>query len=187
METRGEVIPRQGILSMSLNRIQGCRTCLPWCRLSSCLALALLLLSACGERGVTPEEQVRRYIAKGEATVEARKLTDIRDLIAENYSDADKRTRRDLLRLIGGYLLRHKSIHLLTRTDHLRIKNERQAEVVLYVAMAGSPISGVEQLLAMRADLHRFELELGKNKDDDWQLLSARWRRATMDDFLQGR
>lgn len=146
----------------------------------------LMLLTACGKE-LSPEEQVRRYIAEGEDAVEARELKHIRDLISEHYADPAKRTRRDLTRLVGGYLLRHKSIHLLTRIDRLQVRDERRAEVTLYVAMAASPITGVEQLLAMRADLHRFELELEKGEEDNWQLLTARWRRASMDDFVQGR
>jgi hypothetical protein len=151
-----------------------------------CLLGLLLLLAACGKE-LSPEEQVRRYIAEGVDAVEARELTRIRDLISEQYTDPAKRTRRDLTRLVGGYLLRHKSIHLLTHVNRLEVVDERHAEVELYVAMAGSPITGVEQLLTMRADLHRFEMKLGKGEKDNWQLLTAKWRRATTDDFMKVR
>ena len=147
------------------------------------LLIFSLLLTACGGEEDTPESQVRRYLTEAEAVVEARKISAVRGLISERYSDRAKRTRRDLLRLIGGYFFRHKSIHLFTKVDHLQIREEGQAEVVLYVAMAGSPIEGIEQLPAIRADLHRFELELGQDEAGEWRLLSAGWRRATLEDF----
>jgi len=175
---------------MSLMRASGRQGRLSWVigRLST-LALCVLLLSlltACGGDESSPEEQIRRYIAEGETAAEGRELKRLRELIAETYTDQAKRTRRDLVRLLGGYFIRHKSIHLFTRIASLQIKAEKQAGVVLYVAMAGSPISEAEQLLLLRADLHRFELELGKGEDDQWRLLSARWRRAIPDDFIQG-
>ena len=175
---------------MSLMRASDRLRRLSWAigRLSAFAVCVLLLLSltACGGDESSPEEQVRRYIAEGETAAEGRELKRLRELIAENYTDQAKRTRRDLVRLMGGYFFRHKSIHLFTRLASLQIKDEKQAGVVLYVAMAGSPISGTEQLISLRADLHRFELELGKGEDDQWRLLSAHWRRATPDDFIQG-
>lgn len=155
-----------------------------WWRLVAVLIIPLLF-AACGGEEDTPEAQVRRYLAEAEATVEARKITAIQGLISERYADSAKRTRQDLLRLIGGYFFRHKSIHLLSRIERLEISEEGRAEVVLYVAMAGSPIEGIEQLTAIRADLHRFELLLGQDNAGVWQLLSAGWRRAMPGDFAR--
>jgi hypothetical protein len=142
----------------------------------------VLQLSACGEED-SPEAQVRHYLAEAESAVEGREIIRVQGLISEHYADTAKRSRQDLVRLVGGYFLRHKSIHLLTRIERLQIKEAGEAEVVLYVAMAGSPIKGAEQLPGIQVDLHRFELLLGQDASGAWQLLNANWRHAMLDDF----
>ncbi|MEW7981215.1 MAG: hypothetical protein AB2813_15930 [Candidatus Sedimenticola endophacoides] len=85
-------------------------------------------------------------------------------------------------RLALGYFLRHKSIHLLTQIERIELLDEERARVVLFVAMAGSPLEGVEQLLNLRADLHRFELDLVLEQAQ-WRVARAHWQRARAADF----
>jgi hypothetical protein len=90
--------------------------------------------------------------------------------------------RREIVRIAAGYLLRNKSIHLLTQVDRIDILDEERARASLFVAMAGSPIASADYLLSLRADLHRFDVEL-QRQEGGWRLTSARWRRAQAQDF----
>jgi hypothetical protein len=49
--------------------------------------------------------------------------------------------------------------------------------VLLYVAMAGSVISDVDAMVALRAQIYRFELQL--TREDGWLLQHASWRPAS--------
>ena len=149
----------------------------------STFAAILLLLAGCGEPD-SPEKRIRQLIADGETAVEARSVGDVRTLISENYLDSKKRTRRDLTRLLAGYFLRHKSIHLLVQVNEILVEEPDRARSVVYVAMAGRPLDDVSQLSLVRADLYRFELELSE-VEGEWRVTGGAWRKASGRDFLE--
>jgi hypothetical protein len=144
--------------------------------------ITVSLLSGCSDEPLSPEEEVRLYLKSFEIAVEERSLGQVKELIAEDYRDESGRVRREIVRIAAGYLLRNKSIHLLTQVDRIDILDEERARASLFVAMAGSPIASADYLLSLRADLHRFEVEL-ERRDEGWRLTSARWRRAQAQDF----
>ena len=146
------------------------------------LLVGLFLLSGCGDDPLTPEEEVRQYLDSFEVAVEERSLSEIKELIAEGYRDESGRVRREIVRIAAGYLLRNKSIHLLTQVDRIDILDEERARASLFVAMAGSPIASADYLLSLRADLHWFDIEL-QRQEEGWRLTSAKWRRAQTQDF----
>jgi len=104
------------------------------------------------------------------------------EVIAPDYSDAHGRTRRDLQRMVIGHFLRNRSIHLLLRVEEVQPLEGNQARAVLLAGIAGSPVDGFQQLLALRASLYRMELtfQLG----DDIQLVHADWRRVNPEEVL---
>ena len=105
------------------------------------------------------------------------------DFIASDYQDKRGRQKKDIQRLVAGYILRNKSIHLLTRVQHVALNEDRaQADVVLYVGMAGVPVTSADQLVFARADLYRFDLSL-KLEDGDWRVASGSWHQARLEDF----
>ena len=148
------------------------------------LLVPLILLQAgCGGPEVSPEQRVRDLIDQGEAAAEQRSIGFFADRIADEFESKDGMGRRELVRLLQGYFLRHQSIHLLVKTES--VKNEGgRIHALVYAGMAGSPVEGFEQLLAMRAGLYRFELEF--SGDDEPMLLNARWRRAEVDEVVPG-
>lgn len=149
----------------------------------STFAAILLLLAGCGEQD-SPEDRIRQLIADGESAVEARSIADARALVSENYLDGKKRTRRDLTRLLAGYFLRHKSIHLLVQVNEILIEEAGRARAVIYVAMAGRPLDDVSRLPLVRANLYRFELEVSE-VEGDWRVTGGQWRKASRRDFLE--
>lgn len=141
-----------------------------------------LALIGCGEK-VSSEDQVRQFVVTGKAAAELRDVLAISDLISEQYSDEDNRDRRKLIGMVTGYFLRYKNIHLFTHIRHIHFPVANQAELQLYVAMAGSPMVGVEAVFNLRADVFRFDLILVR-EGDEWLLKNAQWRRASAEDFV---
>ena len=114
---------------------------------------------------------------------EARSRAYFEDIIAEDYADAGNRTRKDLLRLVTGYYLRNQSVHLLVRVEEVRVSSAAdRATAVVFVATAGSHLSGFEQILDLRGDLNRLELEF--RLDPEPRLIGATWRRARLEELL---
>lgn len=151
------------------------RTSIPYLLL---LFSSVLLLTACGEE-LTPEAEVRQFIATAKAAAEKRDVIGLSELVSEHYGDNSRRDRRELIGMTTGYFLRHKNIHLFTQVETIAFPAADQSEVILYVAMAGTPVAGAQALIDLRADLYRFDLTLGK-ENDEWRLLRGRWQRANV-------
>jgi hypothetical protein len=156
-------------------------------RLLAPLLLVLPLLYACGGGRTTPEEQVRQLLDSGEQSVESRSLSAVAPLLSESFSGTAAEDKQAVMRLLAGYFVTHQSIHLLTQVSRLELTGpgdeQRQAEVTLFVAVAGQPLTSSSQLLSIRADLIRLELMLILEQDE-WRVVSADWRRAEKRDFL---
>lgn len=147
------------------------------------LTALLLMLAGCGGEPDDPATQVRAWVAKAEAAIEARSVIDSSELIADAYRDDKNHEKRSIVRILLGYFHRHKQIHLLTRVLEPVISHQGdRAEVTVFVAMAGVPVESAQALFSVRADFHRFDLALVK-QGDDWLLVSSRWQRATLDDL----
>jgi hypothetical protein len=140
-------------------------------------------LVACGGEPATPEERVRAWLWAGETAAENGRLRVLMEMISARYKDGEGRNRRGVVQLLAGHFRRHRSIHVLTRIERIAFPTQGQAQVVLYAAMAASPIEGAQSLTNMRADLQRFELDLA-DEDGEWKLLSAAWRPASTQDFI---
>lgn len=146
------------------------------------LALVVLFIVACS-RPSSPEAEVRATLARAEQAVTVKDLAALRNLVAERYRDRDGRDRRAIEQMLRVYFLRHGSIHLLTRVRSVSFPAPGQAEVVVLVAMAGTPIAPSADPTALAADLHRFELTLVR-EDDAWRAVHAEWRRAEPSELL---
>lgn len=120
---------------------------------------------------------MRATLARAEQAAAAKDLAALRNLIGERYRDRDGRDRRAIEQILRVYFLRHGSIHLLTRLQSLTFPAPGQAEVVVLVAMAGTPIAPGADFRGLAADLHRFELTLVR-EGDAWRAVRAEWRRA---------
>ncbi len=142
-----------------------------------------VIFSACSKEDNSPEQQIQRFVVAGEEAAEQRDLSSIKKLIADTYSDAGKRNKKDIVRVTAGYFLRHKNIHLFTRIGELTFPVEGKAQVQLFVAMAGSPVTDLETLMSLQADLYRFDMVLLRH-DNEWLLTDVAWRQAITEDFF---
>lgn len=123
-------------------------------------------------------------LSDAEQAAENRDVRTLRGYVSEHYADADGRNRRTIEGILRLYVLRHQSIHLFTRIESIALPQPTRAEVVIYVATAGRPITDAAQLAPFRANLYRLSLGLVE-EDDAWRVLRAEWRPAEPSDFVR--
>ena len=145
------------------------------------LMLVLLLVQACSDENESPEEQIRRFIDAGVEAAEARSVDELGEMLDADFIDQQGNNRHQLGRLLRAYFFRHKNIHLFTRIDSVELLDANRASVGLYVAMAGSAISGVDALPSLRARIYRFELQLVR--EEAWLVRHASWAPASIGVF----
>ena len=111
-------------------------------------------------------------IGNAETAAEARDLGALRDLIADDYRDADGRDADEIHRYIHGYLIAHQSIHLITRIDAIEIEGAEVARAQVSVGMLGRESDSSWDLAA---DIQRFDLRLAR-EDGEWRVTRAAWQ-----------
>ncbi len=149
-------------------------------RPGSLIAVVLLVL-ACSDSAISPEDEIRQFIAAGVEAGENRSVVDLSELIHPDYSDQKGYNRKQLGKLLRVYFFRHKTIHLLTRIDDIELLTDNEASVRLHLAMAGTVISDVNALPGLSARIFRFELQLFKQQE--WLLRHASWAPASIADL----
>lgn len=154
---------------------------------SICSLLSLgffaLFITACSD-DVTPESQVRSFIQTATEAAENRDALDLKELIAKDYSDDHGLNKTNLVRMAAGYFLRNRNIHLLTRIHSIDFPIQNQAKVTVYVAMAGHPVSAIDSLTTLRAQLYRFDLQL-IHREAKWLIRSAHWQQTSLQEFIK--
>ena len=140
-----------------------------------------LLTQACSDDAETPAQEIRRFIDSAVAAGEQRSVDALNELVHASFVDQQGRNRGELALLLRGYFFRNKNIHLFTRIDSIDILDDRQANVILHVAMAGSTIADVDAIASLRARIYRFELQLVKQQE--WRLRHANWAPASIGGF----
>ncbi|MCZ6486858.1 MAG: hypothetical protein O6703_01630 [Gammaproteobacteria bacterium] len=146
----------------------------------SFLSIALLLWLFLDSEN-SPEDQIRQYIETGVTAAENRSADDLAELIHDNYLDLRGINKAQLTRLLRLYFFRHKNIYLFTKLKEINFLSDKQAQVSLYVAMAGTLISDLTTLSSLRAQIYEFELQL--IKDEEWLLREAKWQAIAIGDI----
>jgi hypothetical protein len=141
-----------------------------------------VVLVACGGGDEPLDVRVQSLIDKGRVASEEHDIAFFREMIDPAYSDAQGNDRAGLLRLLTGYFYRNRSIYLVTRTEEIVQEEKDRVRAVVYVGMAGSPVDGFEQVLSLRADLYRLELEF--DYGEEIRLRYARWDRVDPERLL---
>jgi len=147
------------------------------------LGCVIALVASCGGAPQTPEDQVRALIQQATAAAEDRSVGKLRALISARYADEQQRDKRAIEALLRFHFLRNTSIHLFTRVPSVTLTDLDHAQATVFVAMAGVPIASVDDLPALRADLHHFELEFVR-EENTWRLQRAAWQRAEPAEFV---
>lgn len=145
--------------------------------------IAAMLLSGCHGGRENPEAQVRALIKSAVTAAEQKRTGTLRDMISDRYADdqgQDKRAIEGLLRL---HFLRHETLHLYAHVQSVTLPQPDRARAIVLIAMAGVPMASAQELPAVRADLHRFEIDFVR-EEKSWRAQRAAWRRAELGEFL---
>ena len=149
--------------------------------------LLIALLTGCILLGCSaddsPEEQIAALITQAEEAVEDKRIRDIRNMVAEDYSDDGGRDKKELINYLVYHTLRQQSVYLFTRIETIEMSAPDAGRVTLHAALTGRPVESASLLPGFQADLYRFELDFHK-KDDQWLLRSAHWEPAEVKDLL---
>jgi hypothetical protein len=111
-------------------------------------------------------------IENAETAAEARDPGALRELVADDYHDADGRDADEIRRYVHGYLITHQSIHLITRIDAVEIEGAEVARAQVTVGMLGRESDSTWDLAA---DIQRFDLRLAR-EDGAWRVTRASWQ-----------
>ena len=89
-------------------------------------------------------------------------------------------------RILTGYFLRNRSIHVLKKIDRITMADERSAQVVIYAALAASSQEHEESpsLNAWHGDVIQLEADLVLESDGQWRVLRLNWRQIQKEDLL---
>lgn len=141
-----------------------------------------LALGACSRQSA-PEAEIRAFVARAQAAAEGRDVGALRALIADDYADARGYDRKAVENLIRLQVLRHQSIHLFTRIRSIEFPEPERARVSVAAAMAGRPVTQVDELVGVDADLYRFDLDMARGSDREWRVRQAAWEPARLEEF----
>jgi len=133
--------------------------------------LATLLASSCS-RG-TDEEQIRKLIDTAETAAEARDVSDLMALVADDYADSRGSDKEELQKFLRAYFVMHPKIELLVNVGEIELETANRARVRVEVAMLGTRLGGGPEQTSLTGDLEALQVELRR--------IDSRWRVARVD------
>jgi len=139
---------------------------------------------ACKRQPQNAREEIEMRIEEVEQAAEKKEMGTLKDFVSQAYADPQRRKRAELEAIILHWVLSQSSIHLLSRIESIELRQgEREAEVIVVVAMAARPLDSPTLLPSLHADIYRFDATLRKEADGVWRVGAARWEPATVEDF----
>jgi len=108
---------------------------------------------------------VRTLIDAMEQSVEAGPVREAANFLHTRYADPVHVGPNAALRTLFGITQRHRGIHLLTVIKTIELTPQQDsAAAVVYVEMSGVPVESMDALIALKADLYRFDLSSGTGR-----------------------
>jgi len=145
--------------------------------------VAALLLPGCRGERTNPEAEVRALINSAVTAAEQKSIGTLKDIISEKYADEQGQNKRAIENLLRLHFLRNETVHLYAHIQSVTLPQPERAQASVLVAMAGVPIASAQALPALRADLHRFEIDFAR-ENKTWRVQRAAWQRAELGEFL---
>jgi hypothetical protein len=134
------------------------------------IALISAVICGCGAADETPEDELRRWVARAQAATENKDRGTLLEMMSQNYTDARGNDVDGIDRMLRYFFLRQDRIVLISKIEAIEVSGGTAALVGLTVGMAGSN----DNLLGFSAETRHFDLEL-EHDGDDWLLIAARW------------
>ena len=150
------------------------------------LALAALLVvpTGCSKAPTDPRVEIEKLIGQVEEAVEASDIGAIKDVLADDYVDPKGNDKAGLVAMLQFRFLRKRAIHVFSQIDDITVEADGKSARATVMAAGGStPIAGLEALGQVRADILRLTISFAR-PDDEWQVTSVSWKRASAGDFL---
>ncbi len=139
--------------------------------LRSLALFAVVACAGCGSTG-TPEDELRALVDEAETLAEARDAGALRDLVADDYDDANGRSAPDVRNLLHAWLVAHPSVNLLTRIDSIELEGTELARVRVTVGVLGRK-AGSGAAWDLATDIHRLDVRLARGEDGEWRAIRA--------------
>ena len=131
----------------------------------------------------SPEQIVENFITECENSIEKGSGRELRNLIAENYSDSNGRTKKEIGNLVSGYLLRNRAIYSYSLINSVKINEDDSISARVLTALAAKPITDISNLPTFNSDIYWFDIKITSG-DGGWKLIDASWQQAMLDDFF---
>ena len=142
-----------------------------------CLAICIVLLSACGSEPSSPEAQIKAVIAQMEEAAEQRSRRDLSEHISDSYSD-EHGNKDALNNIFRAYLFRNQSINIFTVIHSMQAVSPQEYRVELSAFMAAKGVDIESEEGRVKADSHRFSVTfVDESSDGEWKVRSAVWKR----------
>ncbi len=139
--------------------------------LAACAVLVATLLCACSRE--TPEAKMRRALDEAVAALAAKDAKGAGAILADDYADGAKRTKKDLVRL-GFFALQRGPVFVRLQGVTTTVEGERATSEVTVLAVQGAPeVASAADLLDTNA--RTFELTL------TWRDDGGAWRVTRVD------
>jgi len=144
-----------------------------------------LSVSGCTRTPPDYEQQVRQALVELEEAVESRSISRVKEGVAASYHDHWGNNKSAVIRQLQLQFLKGGAVHALTTIRRLEVApNKRSADVLIYVAVGSTPISGLKAIDQFGTDLLRMELHLIRD-DDEWLIERTNWRRARVSELAE--
>jgi ketosteroid isomerase-like protein len=145
----------------------------PWHHGVVAALLAIALAAGCARHG-TPEDEVRAVIDAAKQAAEARDVSGVTALLADDFRDAGGAGRDDARNMLRGYFIANQSVHLVTKVESIDFPGADLARVTATVAMAGRE-RDPSTALGVSASVYEFDVTLVR-QGGDWKVWRAAWR-----------
>jgi hypothetical protein len=113
-------------------------------------------------------------VDEAESLAEARDASGLRDLVADDYEDADGRDAPEIRNFLHAWLVAHPSVNLLTRIDAIELEGTELARVDVTVGMLGREAGG-ESDWDLALEVERLDIRLARD-GGEWRMIGARRR-----------
>lgn len=157
-------------------------------KLARLLVGALCLVAAlagCGrEEATTPEARIRALIDRVVAGAEAGEIDPLQDALGDGFRAEGGLDREQIIDRVRLYLLRYRTVHLLTRVESITVASDGLARAELLLGAAARPIESASVLRGYRGSVHRVALQLERT-DGAWTVHYAEWTRVSPGELIR--
>jgi hypothetical protein len=135
------------------------------------------------KKGKTEQDQIREMIESVEDFVEKKYISNILELLTDDFYDVEDRSKKEIEELLIKYYERHTGIviHILG-TQFLNIGND-QAEVQTEVSISSGAAKFFRKIVKYYGETYRFTLNL-KKINQEWKIHYAEWRYISLEELF---